>query len=96
MTVTKESLTDSLFTKYDFSKQQALNALESLLKLIKKTLESKEDLLISSFGKFCIRGKKKRRGRNPATGRELTLSARKVVTFKCSNVLKDKINNPGS
>lgn len=92
MTVTKETLTDSLFTENDLSRDEASAVLESLLELIKSTLESREDILISGFGKFCVKDKKNRRGRNPATGEELTLAARKVVTFKCSSVLKDKLN----
>lgn len=92
MTVTKETLTDSLFTKNDLTRDEASGLLESLLELIKATLESRDDLLISGFGKFCVKGKGNRRGRNPATGEELTLAARKVVTFKCSSVLKDKLN----
>ena len=64
-----------------------------LLELIKKALESGEDVMISSFGKFCVKKKKERRGRNPATGEEMMLRPRKVVTFKWSGKLKDKINS---
>jgi integration host factor subunit alpha len=59
---------------------------------IKTTLESGEDVLITRFGKFCVREKKERRGRNPATGENIILGARRVVHFKCSPVLKDKLN----
>ena len=62
---------------------------------IKKSLESGEDVLASGFGKFIVRGKAPRRGRNPSTGKDLTLDARKVVTFRGSPVLRDKINGAG-
>jgi len=65
---------------------------ESLIEIIKKTLESGEDVLISGFGKFCVKGKRERRGRNPQTGNDLMLGERRVVTFKCSGRLKNKIN----
>ncbi len=60
--------------------------------IIKESLERGEDVLISGFGKFCLKEKKQRRGRNPATGDDLLLGERKVVTFKCSHLLRDKIN----
>ncbi|UCD32164.1 MAG: HU family DNA-binding protein, partial [Desulfobacterales bacterium] len=59
---------------------------------IKRTLENNEDVLISGFGKFSVKDKKERKGRNPATGEEMMLAPRKVVTFKCSGKLRDKIN----
>jgi integration host factor subunit alpha len=63
-----------------------------LLEIIKGTLEGGDDVLVSGFGKFCVKEKKKRRGRNPATGSDLILRERKVVTFKCSGKLRSKIN----
>lgn len=75
-----------------FTKKQSVEIIESLLEIIKSTLADSDDLLISGFGKFCVKQKKERRGRNPATGADLTLRARKVVTFKCSGKLRDKIN----
>ncbi len=65
---------------------------ETLLEIIKATLESGEDVLIGRFGKFCIKDKKKRRGRNPQTGHVLIFDKRRVVTFKCSRVWRNKIN----
>jgi integration host factor subunit alpha len=62
------------------------------LELIKKSLESGEDVLISGFGKFCVKKKKQRRGRNPATGEDMMLAPRRIVTFKWSRQLKDKVN----
>ena len=92
MSLTKERIIDTIYNGSDLSKMQSRQAVESLLEIIKKTLESGEDVLISSFGKFCVKEKNERRGRNPATGNDLMLGARRVVTFKCSGVLRDKIN----
>jgi len=55
-------------------------------------LESGEDVLISGFGKFCVKEKRKRRGRNPATGEDMMLAPRRVVIFRCSGKLRDRIN----
>lgn len=75
-----------------FTKKKSVESVESLLEMIKSTLENGEDVLISGFGKFCVKNKKKRRGRNPATGSDLILRERKVVTFKCSGKLRERIN----
>ena len=75
-----------------FTKKKSIETIEALLEIIKETLESGDDVLVSGFGKFCIKEKKKRRGRNPATGSDLILRERKVVTFKCSGKLRTKIN----
>ena len=75
-----------------FTKKKAVDTVESLLEIIKSTLEKGDDVLVSGFGKFCIKDKKQRRGRNPATGSDLILRERKVVTFKCSGKLRDRIN----
>ena len=68
------------------------NKIEGIVQLIKATLEKGEDVLISGFGKFCVKKKKQRRGRNPATGADMMLSQRQVVTFRCSHLLREKIN----
>ena len=78
-----------------FTKKKSVDIVESLLEIIKTTLERGEDVLISGFGKFCVKEKNKRRGRNPATGSDLILRERKVVTFKCSGKLRNKINRSG-
>jgi integration host factor subunit alpha len=75
-----------------FTKKKSIETVESLLEIIKGTLEVGDDVLVSGFGKFCVKDKKKRRGRNPATGSDLILRERKVVTFKCSGKLRGKIN----
>ncbi|MBU2623416.1 MAG: integration host factor subunit alpha [Proteobacteria bacterium] len=75
-----------------FTKKKSVDIIESLLMIIKNNLEKSDDVLISGFGKFCVKKKNQRRGRNPATGSDLILRERKVVTFKCSGKLRDKIN----
>lgn len=92
MTLTKDHLVNSLYSNLDIPKSKSTSIIETLLGSIKNTLEKKEDVLISGFGKFCIKDKKDRRGRNPATGEDLTLEARRVVVFKCSGVLREKVN----
>lgn len=75
-----------------FTRKQSAQVIESILEIIKGSLTVGEDVLISGFGKFCVRHKRSRRGRNPATGEDLILPERKVVTFKCSGKLREKIN----
>ena len=95
MSLTKAKLTEIISGKYGFSKKRSTELIENTLEIIKQRLGEGEDVLISGFGKFCVRGKSKRRGRNPATGSELILGARRVVNFKCSPVLKEKLNGKG-
>ncbi len=78
-----------------FTKKKSVDIIETLLEIIKSTLEKSDDVLISGFGKFCVKQKNQRRGRNPATGADLILKERKVVTFKCSGKLRKKIDGPG-
>jgi integration host factor subunit alpha len=92
MTLIKTQLIDSVYKQVDLRKKKSTQAVDSLLEIIKKTLEDGEDVLISGFGKFCVKDKGKRRGRNPHTGEDLMLDERRVVTFRCSEVLRDKIN----
>ena len=92
MNLTKADLVDSIYNHTDLPKNKSAELVECLLEVIKKTLENGEDILISGFGKFCVREKRKRRGRNPQTGEDLMLGERRVVTFKCSGVLRAKIN----
>ena len=91
MTLTKSDIIENL-AKSGLTRKKSGEMLENLLEIIKKSLENGEDVLISGFGKFCIREKGKRRGRNPATGSDLMLNERRVVTFSCSPVLREKIN----
>ena len=92
MTLTKTDLIDTTYNRVDLPKTKSAQVIESLLEIIKKTLENDEDVLISGFGKFCVKEKRKRRGRNPQTGEELMLGERRVVRFKCSGRLRDKVN----
>ncbi len=92
MTLTKQDLIDSVYDKSDFQKQKSTSTVESLLEIIKLALEAGEDVLISGFGKFCVKDKNKRRGRNPQTGNSVILDARRVVTFKCSRTLRENLN----
>ena len=92
MTLTKEHLIRSLRKHLDLPKTKSTDLVELFLELMKEKLELGEDVMISGFGKFCIKDKNERRGRNPATGESMTLDSRKVVTFRCSPVLKARIN----
>jgi len=78
-----------------FSKQDAGNIIEDLLEIIKNSLENGEDVMISGFGKFQVKDKAPRRGRNPATDEDMLLDARRVVTFKSSGKLKQRMNGDG-
>ena len=91
MTVTKESLIKNI-VETGATKKQATTIIETLLEKIKSTLENGEDILISGFGKFCVKEKRERRGRNPQTGQDMTLDSRRVVLFNCSGVLRDRLN----
>ena len=91
MSLTKTDIVENL-SKIGFNRKKSVDLLENLLETIKKCLENGDDVLISGFGKFCVKEKKERRGRNPATGDDLILGKRKVVTFNCSSVLRDKFN----
>ena len=92
MPLTKVQLVESICNQIGMTKNRSAESLETCLEIIKSTLESGEDVLISNFGKFCVKQKDERRGRNPATGKDLILKPRKIVTFKCSGKLRDRIN----
>jgi len=92
MTLTKEHIIDSIYNQCGHSKKRSADLVESLLEIIKSTLASGEDVMISGFGKFCVRDKRKRKGvRNPKTGGDMMLRARRVVVFKCSGVLRERV-----
>jgi len=92
MSLTKHGIAEKLQSELGFPRNQSVEIVESLLEIIKSTLESGEDVLVSGFGKFCVKEKKERKGRNPATGEDAILAARRIVTFKCSGTLRGKIN----
>ncbi|MBW1720811.1 MAG: integration host factor subunit alpha [Deltaproteobacteria bacterium] len=91
MTLTKSRIFEDV-AKLGFTYKRAQEISETLLEIVKRTLENGEDVLISRFGKFCVKHKRRRRGRNPATGEDLILAERRVVTFRPSSILRDKIN----
>ena len=95
MTLVKDDLIQTLYDQAGFSRQTARTTVETVFELGKKALESGEDVLISGFGKFSVKKKAPRKGRNPATGEQLPLDARTVVTFRCSPVMRDRINGKG-
>ncbi len=92
MTLTKAQIAEMLAEQNGYANNKSIELVENLIEIIKRTLENGEDVLVSGFGKFCVKNKGQRRGRNPATGSDLVLSARKVVTFKCSGKLREKVN----
>ena len=91
-TLTKADIISAIQTANGYSLNKSTDITETLLDIIKRTLESGEDVLISGFGKFQVRNKRERRGRNPATAEDMILPPRKVVTFKCSGKLREKVN----
>jgi integration host factor subunit alpha len=96
MTLTKVEIVNSIANQIGFPKNHSSEILEALLQIIKKNLESGGDVLITGFGKFCVKEKRERRGRNPSTGEDMMLRPRKVVTFRWSFKLKEKLNGqPG-
>ncbi len=92
MTLTKIQIVELVQNQTGFSKNKSSEIVETVLEIVKNTLASEEDVMISGFGKFCVKQKNERKGRNPATGDDLLLAPRKVVTFKCSGKLRDRIN----
>ena len=92
MTLTKAQIIEEISIRNGLTKKKSTETVEAFLEIMKNTLESGEDVLITGFGKFCVKNKKKRRGRNPATGKDLMLAPRKVVTFKCSGKLWERLN----
>ena len=93
MTLTKAHIVEAVAEQIGYTKHQSSELIETLLEIIKRTLESGEDVLVSGFGKFCVKKKRERRGRNPATGEDMMLEPRRIVTFNCSRKLRDKINS---
>jgi integration host factor subunit alpha len=92
MTLTKAIIAEAISKKMSYSNKESLEMLDSLLEIMKQTLESGEDVLISGFGKFSVKEKMERKGRNPQNGQPMMIAPRKVLTFKCSGKLRDRIN----
>jgi len=92
-TLTKAQIIEDIAEVNGFTRIKSVETTEIMLELIKSTLASGEDVLVSGFGKFCVKKKSERRGRNPATGEDMMLPPRRVVTFQCSGKLREKINS---
>ncbi len=95
MSLTKDHIVNSVHNRLEIPKKKSAIMVKTILETIKESLENGEDVLISGFGKFCVKNKNERRGRNPQTGEDMMLGSRKVVTFRCSTVLRDKLNRKG-
>jgi integration host factor subunit alpha len=92
MALTKNVIIEPFQAQLGFPKNQSVEITESLLEIVKSTLATGDDVLVSGFGKFCVKEKAERKGRNPATDEDLILPARRVVKFKCSGKLRKKVN----
>jgi integration host factor subunit alpha len=93
MTLTKADLIEHIRSKNDLTQKQSTVLVETTINIIKNTLASGDNVLISGFGKLCVKEKAERKGRNPVTGDDKIISARRVVTFKCSGKLRARVNS---
>ena len=93
MALTKADIVQIVSQETGLAKHQSRHAVETLLEIIKNSLISGDDVLVTGFGKFCVRAKSKRCGRNPATGEAMVLAPRRVVTFKCAGKLRGRCNS---
>ncbi|WP_419658774.1 IhfA3: integration host factor, subunit alpha [Desulfosarcina variabilis str. Montpellier] len=92
MALTKADIVEKVYSQLGFPKDKSFQVIESLIESVKGSLASGDDVLVSGFGKFCVKEKQPRKGRNPATGESTILPARRVVTFKCSERLRSRLN----
>ena len=91
-TLTKAHIVYAVAERNGFTPKNSIETVEILLELIKQSLASGDDVLISGFGKFCVKKKAERRGRNPSTGVDMMLKPGKVMTFQCAGNLREKLN----
>ena len=96
MSLTRDDIVEAVAEQVGFSKKQSVELVETLLEIIKTSLESGDYVLVSGFGKFRVKEKKERRGRNPATGDTMMMRPRRVVTFKWSGKLRRRLNGGDS
>ena len=92
MSMTKADIVETIYERVGFSKKESAELVETVFEIIKETLAAGEKVKISGFGNFVVRDKNARKGRNPQTGQEIRLAARRVLTFKPSLVLKNILN----
>jgi integration host factor subunit alpha len=90
--MTKADIVERIYDKVGFSKKESAELVEMVFDILKSTLEKGDKIKIAGFGNFVVKEKADRRGRNPQTGDEIVISARKILTFKPSQVLKASIN----
>lgn len=93
MTMTKADIVERIYEKVGFSKKEATEIVESVFEIVKRRLEHGEKVKISGFGNFVVNEKRPRKGRNPQTGEEITITGRRVLTFKASQVLKKSMSD---
>ena len=93
MSLTKIDIIDAICEHLDIPKKDSIRIVESLFEIIKDDLDKWNPVMISGFGKWTVKAKKARKGRNPQNGKAMTIAARRVVTFKPSNVLRDAVNS---
>ena len=91
--MTKVDIIESIYEKVGFSKKEVAKIVESVFDIMKETLRQEDKIKISGFGNFVVRNKRSRRGRNPQTGNDIEIGARRILTFKPSQVLKASINH---
>ena len=92
MTLTKADIIDCIRKDLGFPRKRSADVMDAFLEILKRSMAEGDDILISGFGKFCVIDKSARRGRNPSTGDDLHLTKRRVVTFKCSQILRKRMN----
>ncbi len=92
MSLTKCAIAENICRECDYCKSRPSELLELILEVIEQSLISGEDVLISGFGKFCVNERNERRVKKPAPGYHITLGAKRSVTFKCSPVMREKMN----
>lgn len=90
--MTKAEIIEQIYEKVGFSKKESAEIVEMVFEMMKETLEKGEKIKISGFGNFVVRQKRPRVGRNPQTGQEIEITARRVLTFRPSQVLKSALN----
>jgi len=90
--MTKADIAEKIHAGTDYTKKESAEMMEAVFAIMKKTLETGENLKISGFGSFIVKQKADRRGRNPQTGETITIEARRVITFKPSTLLRQAIN----